>query len=286
MQEIINQIYWFSVKNSYLIGSKFKRRKDYTIDLENPWITFGQVIMSWRSSEYFLSEKEVPYLPLLPKGKEYQIHLDLTAYPQGSLIYRLNFFDLQGSRIKKIDFLSFDKIFTIPSTTVTYSFEIINAGCQRIHFRRLQIAPSYIKQAAFADFYFDQIQDQTNSDEINLLLVADSKRARKIQTDLFKKYSFLTVLYVSWQKRGQLSKVLQNYLAKRQNQAIRIFSSHRKFDKLLIDWQQKITYPVKIITSSQLALNQITEGQVWLRKDCYDPDWWLIKKKLHASWRK
>lgn len=287
MEQLIDQIYWPSVVNTYLMGTSFRRQANLEVDFRNSLIAFGQRIMSWHSRTFYQGDKAVPSLPLLVKDERYQLVIKLKAVPANSLIYRLNFYNLQEEIFKTINFSSQKREFIFPPAAVAYDFEIINAGCEQIHFQRLQITPMPKKKnnaAFFADLYLDQIRGQSSDPKLNLLFIADSKRSRCLLANLGSIFSFLPsliVVYVNWQSRNHLTGPLSSWLKAHQDQKIRLFSSQQLFDSQL-NFLQKGKQQVQFISSSALDFAPLYEKNTafWLKEDCRQPDWRLIAKKM------
>lgn len=288
MRQIIAQIYWNHMPNTYLIGTKFTKHKDRSVDFQNPLIPFGRSLMKWESNVSYQAVKVTPDLPLLLNGKSYHISLKLKSFPEDSLLFRLTFFDLQGQEIKILNFSKREADFTFPVEAATYTFDIINAGCQKLHFQRLQIGPSNLDEKAFGDVYLASYNKRTENKESDLLLVADSQRSRILRDDLAQQFSFLSslaVMNVSWQKGAQITAELDNWLNKNKQHRIRIFSTDSKFGGKFLKWGK--AYPhVAFISSGRLGLKkQDRMSSQYVKQDCQSPDWWQIKNKISVYLR-
>lgn len=289
MRQIIAQIYWNHMPNTYLIGTKFNKHKNRSIDWQNPLVPFGRSLMEWESNVSYQAVKVTPDLPLLLNGKSYHISLKLKSFPTHSLLFRLTFFDLQGQKIKILNFSNREEDFTFPVEAATYTFEIINAGCQRLHFERLQIGPSKLDATAFADVYLASYNKNTENKESALLLVADGQRSRILRDDLARQFSFLSslaVMDVSWQKGTKIIVELDNWLNQNKQHEIRIFSTDSKFNDKFLEWER--AYPhVAFISSSRLGLETTNKmNSQYLKEDCQSPDWWQIKNKISSYLRR
>lgn len=281
MQKIINQIYWNSTMNSYMQGTSLTKYPNNYIEFVNSKISAGIPIIHWDSTHNYQVVKEVPQLPILNNGQHYKIYINIMSEPKRSLIYRLTFYDVQGDEIRKEIFSDSIKKFIYPKTANNYTLDIINGGCKALIFGNIQISDSDVNNYAYADIYFDQIFQRTQKQvEDNLLLVADSKRSRKLQINLKQKLSRtvpMTVVYVSWQYDGDLTQQLNQWINDHNIEGFRIFCTDKRLDKAVEKVNQ--TFPqVKIITTDKLLGARDSNNQYhhYLNNDILDPDWHQI----------
>lgn len=288
-QNIINQIYWNNVTDSYMKGANFYKYNKNFVRYQNPLMASGKKIKVWHSTVDYSSYKEVPELPMLVNDRQYRIVIRAVPYPSNSVIYRLTFFNLQGNVINQFSFVDSVYEFVFPTTATSYSLEMINGGCKDLFFERIQISEASIPDKYFDNLYFEQLNSE--NDKIgNLILIADGKRTRRlIPNGISLIYNpFLYVVNISWQFHGSLTNKLCKWIERHLVRGFRIFSTDSKFDAEAIAVQN--TYPqVDVITSTDLAtLNHDEDMQVhkWYRKDVYDPNWALILKELNNYFRK
>lgn len=286
MQKVINQVYWNSALNTYMPGSQVTKYSNNYVSFKNLQMASGKAIISWDSSHNYQGVKEVPKLPMLINGHEYQLNVFLFAYPKNSLIYRLTFYGIQGNVVKQIVFTSYQKQFVYPQDAKSYTFEIINAGCETIGFERVQIS-DVVNEKAYGDLFFDQLPI-LNKRRVkdNLILVADNKQVRKQQTDLKQRlingFPF-TVAYVSWQYDGDLTTDLNYWIANHNIYGFRVFCTARCFDHIAIKVNE--TFPqAEILTTADLFENEADDNKQHhiLKSRCYDPDWHEITHAINT----
>ncbi|QLL73246.1 accessory Sec system protein Asp3 [Lactobacillus crispatus] len=281
MQKVINQIYWDSVMNSYMPGTSLTKYPNNYIEFVNDEMSAGVPIVQFDSKHNYQVVKEVPKLPILNNGQQYKIYINAMSAPEDSLIYRLTFYDVQGDEIERKVFSNSIKKFVYPKTANNYTLDIINGGCRALIFGNVQISDSDIDDRAYNDIYFDRLFQRTKTQiEDNLLIVADSKRSRKLQIDLKQKLVRavpMTIVYVNWQYDGNLTQQLNQWINDHNIEGFRIFCTDKRVDKAAQKVSQ--TFPqVKIITTAQLLGQKYSDNQYhnYLDSDLWDPDWHQI----------
>lgn len=282
MQKIINQIYWGPVQYTYMAGTEFEKFPDNFVYIKNKMMASGKKIKSWYSMLDYQRDKEVPRLPLLVNGKRYKIVLFLQSFPEDTLIYRLNFFGIQGTIIKQITFSETTKEFVYPEKAKSYSFEIFNAGCEELHFKRMQIAPASVDDDAFEDVSFTPVRKAIKKRQ-NLVLVADGKRTRLTPPTLkhVKSDMNLMILNVSWQFHGALTDLISVWIETHIVHGVTIFSTDKKLDQAALDVREN--YPqVNVITAKSMNFEGAHKKLLhdFYREDIYDPDWFVIAQRL------
>lgn len=286
MQKVINQIYWDSTLNVYMPGSHFIKYANNYISFRNLQMASGKVIISWDSSHNYQGVKEVPKLPMLINGHKYQINVFLFAYPANSLIYRLTFYGIRGNVVDQLVFTTYQKQFVYPQNANSYTFEVINGGCESLEFERVQIS-DVVDENAYGDLFFDQLpiinkKRLTN----NIILIADSKRVRKQQTDLKERLIHdvpFTILYVSWQYDGDLTSELDYWIANHNVYGFRIFCTASCFDKAAKKVNE--TFPqVEVLTTEDVFKDEAVDSKPHqiLKSRSYDPDWHAITHVVNA----
>lgn len=286
MQKVINQVYWNSAVNTYMPGSQITKYTNNYVNFKNLQMASGKAIIFWDSSHNYQGSKEVPKLPVLINGHEYQLNVFLFVYPKNSLIYRLTFYGIQGNAIKRIVFTSYQKRFVYPQDAKSYTFEIINAGCETIGFERVQIS-DVVDEKAYGDIFFDQLPI-LNKRRVkdNLILVADNKRVRKQQIDLKQRLIHghpFTVAYVSWQYDGDLTTDLNYWIENHNIYGFRVFCTAQCFDRIAV--KVKETFPqAEILTTTDLFKDETDNSKQHriLKSRCYDPDWHEITHTINT----
>ncbi|MGN1272023.1 MAG: accessory Sec system protein Asp3 [Lactobacillus sp.] len=288
MQKIINQIYWNSVKDTVMEGTGFTKYPQNYIVYVNPMIASGKTIKIWRSNLNYQSSKEIPKLPIIASKRWYKVRLQLFTYPENSLIFRINFYGIQGDVIGEVVFTEKEKRFYCPDNTISYSIEIINAGCEMLSFDRIQLSEDSVDDLDFEDVEFKKRRVVEKTEE-NLILIQDSKRARLVSPDisLIKANVSITTVNVSWQFSGNLAVYLDEWIHDHILWGYRIFSTDKRLDEKAHQVQE-IFPQIDVITSEDLGLDTLEhqERNAFIKKDCTDPDWQLIVKGVNKCLRK
>lgn len=122
----------------YLYGSILKR-EGHRVVFDNPLMSPGFPIVSWNSKTNFQAQRKQPHLPLLTKGKRYQVTIFATVEPKETVYARIiyyNRFDEEiGTTVLKEDNWSF----VYPKEAFSYKLELLNAGCHRLEFEALEM---------------------------------------------------------------------------------------------------------------------------------------------------
>ncbi|WP_305036408.1 accessory Sec system protein Asp3, partial [Lactobacillus taiwanensis] len=234
MKNVINQVYWDRMSETYLYGTAFKKNAKNEVTFKNKLMPSGKTLISWSSIANYQATKEVPSLPLLLNGQEYLLKISAKIKPENSAIFGIHFFDIQGNEIDKVIFTNLEQKFKYPTRAVKYTIEIINGGVEEINFKKIQISPLDLEEV-FNDFYPHSIYLNKNSQKEGLILLDDSKRARIIAP--FKIASHveanLTIGYLSWQNKQHGLELMKDYINEHKDKELVIFSSSAEIDKSL-----------------------------------------------------
>ena len=232
MKNVINQVYWDRMSETYLYGTAFKKNAKNEVTFKNKLMPSGKTLISWSSIANYQATKEVPSLPLLLNGQEYLLKISAKIKPENSAIFGIHFFDIQGNEIDKVIFTNLEQKFKYPTRAVKYTIEIINGGVEEINFKKIQISPLDLEEV-FNDFYLHSIYLNKNFQKEGLILLDDSKRARIIAP--FKIASHveanLTMGYLSWQNKQHGLELMKDYI--NEHKDLVIFSSSAEIDKSL-----------------------------------------------------
>lgn len=292
MQKIINQIYWDTTNNTYLSGTHLKKRANNQVDFKNALMAPGKTIVKWNSSTDYQMTKEVPRLPMLINRHKYVINIKDRVYPEGTCTYRLCFYNLQGEEVQNLFFKVNEYEFTFPKDAVSYTFELVNTGCMRVVFSRVQIAEKGLPDEIFDDVFYGKKINAKSLDPINLILVADSKRSRKIWPELEESIPNvpLQLINIAWQHEGDLAQELKDWVGVNIETGFRIISSSSRFDPAMEE-VKKMFPQISVLTSTEFARNaqkvaSYNEVNDWYSKNIYDPDWLLIVQEINDYFRK
>ncbi len=153
MKNVINQVYWDRMSETYLYGTAFKKNAKNEVTFKNKLMPSGKTLISWSSIANYQVAKEVPSLPLLLNGQEYLLKISAKIKPENSAIFGIHFFDIQGNEIDKVIFTDLEQKFKYPPRAVKYTIEIISGGVEEINFKKIQISPLDLEEEVFNDFY-------------------------------------------------------------------------------------------------------------------------------------
>lgn len=286
MEQIINQIYWESVANTYMYGTRLKGHADKSVEFENNMMAPGKEIVSWHSTTNYQSTKRVPDLPFLVNGNEYQIFIKADAIPEKTCVNRLTFFDAQKEEIKRLEFTDTRYTFTFPKDAVSYTFSIVNAGCKKINFERIQIADQDLPLKILDDIYFNDVINPESDRTLNLILVMDNIHARKIWSKL-KIYAGTlpwVVVNISWQGRQKAGTVIKDWLASHKITNFRLISTNTKLNNLIPDIFIN-HFNVEYYENNAIRSNNVLmqKDLTWYSESVCDPDWLAISKFLHKE---
>lgn len=283
MEQIINQIYWDGVNDTYMPGTRFKKFSDKAIEFENNLMAPGHSIMTWTSTNNYQSSKAVPQLPILIKGHSYRIFIKGETEPANTFVNRLTFYDAQNDEIEHRGFTSLEYNFVFPENATSYKFEIVNAGCRKIRFKRLQIADEDLPKKIFDDIYFSEEINPNPKQTLNVILVMDNMHGRKIWSHLerFAGVSPMLVVNISWQGREKAGQVVKEWLAENKITKFRLISTNTKLNSLIpdifIDRFNVEYYDNNSIRSKNPLMQKDT---TWYSENICDPDWIAIEHFL------
>lgn len=235
MKNVINQLYWDRMSETYLYGTAFKKNAKNEVTFKNKLMPSGKTLISWSSIANYQVTKEVPSLPLLLNGQEYLLKISAKIKPENSAIFGIHFFDIQGNEIDKVIFTDLEQKFKYPPRAVKYTIEIISGGVEEINFKKIQISPLDLEEEVFNDFYPHSIYLNKNSQKEGLILLDDSKRARIIAPFKIKSYvgANLTIGYLSWQNKQHGLELVKDYINEHKDKELVIFSSSAEIDESL-----------------------------------------------------
>lgn len=133
-------VYWqHNIGKTYIYGSKINYvTKDYVV-FENNLFPAGSCLHSWTSLGNYQGQRSAVQLPLLEKGCEYNIYLNVSSMPNNTLYIELAFYDYYDKIINIVIVKMTSGTFTYPDDAYYYKISLINAGLQKIIFHNLVI---------------------------------------------------------------------------------------------------------------------------------------------------
>ncbi len=272
MKNVINQVYWDRMSETYLYGTTFKKNAKNEVTFKNKLMPSGKTLISWSSIANYQVTKEVPSLPLLLNGQEYLLKISAKIKPENSAIFGIHFFDIQGNEIDKVIFTNLEQKFKYPTRAVKYTIKIISGGVEEINFKKIQISPLDLEEEVFNDFYPHSIYLNKNSQKEGLILLDDSKRARIIAPFKIESYvgANLIIGYLSWQNKQRGFELLKDYIKEHQDKKLVIFSSSADIDKSLENFKSlncTVVYSENFVNKGYHNLQE-----TYLSKNYREPD--------------
>lgn len=119
---------------SYLYGVDLEFLKDGRVSFHQEFLPIGTVIHTWLSDVNYQDRRDIPRLPLLKRGQDYCLKLNLETVKGHQPYLRLTFFnrrkEVVGHKIIKEDTAEF----SLPKDCYSYKIDLINAGSQSFVF--------------------------------------------------------------------------------------------------------------------------------------------------------
>lgn len=288
--EVISHIYW-STNYFYANGTQLKIRPHLSVDFQNELMSSGKPIITWGSAYNYQGTKTVPQLPILQVNHQYRIMVHIKSVPDQTYLVRIIFKNLQGVEIKREEFRSPENNFTVPEETTSYSVSIINTGLISMHFDRIDIMPSSIASDALDNIWIHKIIDSQKSSIPNLILVQDSKQARRIYSNLTSILPDLPtyLINISWQFSDDLTKLLSTWLKKYNLTCCHLISTDTSLDQSVLSIGKKFPGTETMVTS-QCPVNEQADAQwqfvpgSWYSPNLTEPDWESISLAIKQAW--
>ncbi|EFR44397.1 accessory Sec system protein Asp3 [Streptococcus pseudoporcinus] len=136
--------YMYGVDLSYLRDGRISYRQDY--------LPIGTVIHSWYSQTNFQANRDVPRLPILKRGIDYRLKLNIETNKGHVPYLRLTFFNRRKEIVAYKIIKEDSADFSLPEETFSYQIDLINAGCQDFIFDSILLY-NKASQAFMADAY-------------------------------------------------------------------------------------------------------------------------------------
>ncbi|KAA9234415.1 accessory Sec system protein Asp3 [Aerococcus mictus] len=149
--QVGKSIRWGQTKGEdYAYGSQISWKSPDHVHFKNKLMPSGERITSWSSRSAFQMTKESAKLPLLMRGRSYQILFHGQSYPERSVFFKVSFFDYYGEAIEECYLRHASDYFTVPDTYNYYEISMQHGGCEAIDFSQMRIVP-YSEKLAQTD---------------------------------------------------------------------------------------------------------------------------------------
>lgn len=289
----INEIYWDSGAHAYYYGSRIQSSAKRRIKFTNQLMEAGDEIISWTSSTNYQAEKLTPALPILQANHQYQLLVGVKTEPSQTVMTRLEFFNVQGDRIKKIEFLGTSRKFVYPVGSFSYRISLINTGAVSLEFSRLQIGSARFSRDAFADIWFQQGGPvKTSMPDLTLYVVQEGVHSRcrysagngRPHTDFAWQ-----VASIAWQFDGDAAAVIQKRLAKEKRGRVHVISTMPETDSLAVQLTHELPNADCLLTNqsgqADLPTYDLGDQPAWRSPETTDPDWLTINEAVRQQWK-
>lgn len=164
-----------ALSHIYLSGTQLSLNNDKSADFYNPLVPSGSVIYRWDMAFSFGAGHAVPPMPLLKRGHKYQLKLHADVDKTQGIYMRVLSFDYYNSIINTQIIKENVGTFTYPKNAYFYAIDLIGVGMSKMHFKRLDIVETKIKEVEKIDYkgmHEDNIDRTTNEvKKINKYLI-------------------------------------------------------------------------------------------------------------------
>ncbi|KAA9298699.1 MULTISPECIES: accessory Sec system protein Asp3 [Aerococcus] len=135
-------IRWGQTKSEdYAYGSQIIWKNPDHIQFKNTLMPSGERITSWSSRSVFQMTKDSARLPLLTRGKSYQLLFQGETVPERTIFFKVSFFDFYGELIEDYYLNTPSDYFTVPDTYNYYEIAMHHGGCVSFDFNQITIVP-------------------------------------------------------------------------------------------------------------------------------------------------
>lgn len=290
--KFINQVYWDSGAAAYYTGSQISSTARQRVHFVNRLMEASASVIEWESATSYQAAKTVPTLPILQVNHQYRLVVGLKAEPAQTVLIRLDFFNLQGDRIKRLEFYNSDHQFVYPVGAYSYKISLINAGATGLDFSRLQIADAQTPAAAFADLWPQELhRSAAMPHERVCFLVRDGKQSRSRDTGLAAQLGQCTyqVVNVAWQFDGDLVTELGTRFAKLTDEKLHLVSTTPATDQTVAQFCALHPQVDGLVTDRfsdpDLAHYEWTGNASWYSPELIEPDWLTISWAVKQQWK-
>ncbi|KXT59349.1 accessory Sec system protein Asp3 [Lactococcus sp. DD01] len=115
------------------------------VRFNNTMLSPGATIVKWISNSNYQGRRGFLELPLLERGKAYQVKLDAESAPKPSALLKITFYTRAQEIIGTQLIADSEGDFTYPKKAYAYSIEILNNGIKELSFKSIVLS-SYSKE--------------------------------------------------------------------------------------------------------------------------------------------
>lgn len=119
---------------SYLYGVDLDFLKDGRVSFHQEFLPIGTVIHTWLSDVNYQDRRDIPRLPLLKRGLDYCLKLNLDTVSGHQPYLRLTFFNRRKEVVAYKIIKEDSAEFSLPKDCYSYKIDLINAGSQSFVF--------------------------------------------------------------------------------------------------------------------------------------------------------
>lgn len=125
----------------YKHGSTVEYTKE-GVRFENKMLSPGATIAQWISNPHYQGARGWLELPLLERGKSYQVKLEARSAPQSSPLLKVAFYNRSEESVGMDLITTLKDHFTYPKSAYSYQITLLNNGIEELHFCKI-ILQSY-----------------------------------------------------------------------------------------------------------------------------------------------
>ncbi|MFT8723965.1 MAG: accessory Sec system protein Asp3 [Liquorilactobacillus nagelii] len=166
----VNLIFWENTASTYLYGSSISFLSKEHVTFANNLMSPGKKIVEWYSQTNYQAQRFCPQLPLLTPKHSYVLRLRARTEPAKSVLVRLSFYNHGGQLIEQKFISGFQGEFVYPTMSASYSIALLNAGCQKINFQRLELMDSRYTLPQNDNFFFSKF-DQGEISKLHIFFL-------------------------------------------------------------------------------------------------------------------
>lgn len=134
-------IFWENqATNSYFYGSLIQFHSDKSVTFKNELMPSGSAINEWFSQTTYTESLTLVGLPLLKKGKSYQLELEATIVPEQGVYIGIILYDRFDKVIDQVIGKTRHVDFTYPLDAYRYTIQLMNAGHKALHFHKMLLS--------------------------------------------------------------------------------------------------------------------------------------------------
>lgn len=122
----------------YKHGSTVEYTKE-GVRFENKMLSPGATIVTWKSNPSYQGQRGWLELPLLERGRSYQVKVEATPSPQPFVLLKVEFYNRSEDSIGIHLIHNHEGHFTYPKEAYTYTMTLLNNGIEELLFQKITL---------------------------------------------------------------------------------------------------------------------------------------------------